>query len=118
VLRYRTDLTIDGLPPGEGYFLPCSFWLVDNLAMMGRRDEALATFDRLLDLCNDVGLMAEEYDPAEKRMLGNFPQALTHVALINAARNLSRASGGPAEERAHADWRHSAHRTSRHPSVS
>ncbi|HUF69613.1 MAG TPA: glycoside hydrolase family 15 protein [Longimicrobiales bacterium] len=118
VLRYRTDLTIDGLPPGEGYFLPCSFWLVDNLAMMGRRDEALATFERLLDLCNDVGLIAEEYDPAEKRMLGNFPQALTHVALINAARNLSSAAGGPAEERAHADWWHSAEPTSRHPSVS
>jgi GH15 family glucan-1,4-alpha-glucosidase len=103
VLRYRTAAHVDGLPPGEGYFLPCSFWLVDNLSLLGRRDEALAIFERLLDLCNDVGLIAEEYDPFEKRMLGNFPQALTHVALINAATNLSRGREGPAEDRARAE---------------
>jgi GH15 family glucan-1,4-alpha-glucosidase len=100
VMRYRTAGDIDGLPPGEGYFLPCSFWLVDNLSLQGRYDEALAIFERLLDIRNDVGLIAEEYDPFEKRMLGNFPQALTHVALINAARNLSRGQEGPAAERA------------------
>jgi GH15 family glucan-1,4-alpha-glucosidase len=103
VLRYRTELNLDALPPGEGCFLPCTFWLIDNLALLGRRDEALPMFERLLDLCNDVGLISEEYDPASGRLLGNFPQALTHVALINAARNLSSAAGGPAEERAHGE---------------
>jgi len=103
VLRYRTEQNVDSLPPGEGCFLPCTFWLIDNLAIMGRRDEALPIFERLLALCNDVGLISEEYDPGSGRLLGNFPQALTHVALINAARNLSRAAGGPAEDRAHAE---------------
>lgn len=99
VLRYRTESGVDGLPEGEGFFLPCSFWYVDNLSLVGRRDEALPIFERLIGLCNDVGLIAEEYDPLSNRMLGNFPQALTHVALINAARNLSRGLEGPAEER-------------------
>ncbi len=98
VARYRTAPELDRLPAGEGTFLPCSFWLADNLALAGRRAEAERVFKRLLALRNDVGLLAEEYDPREKRQLGNFPQALTHVALINTARNLSR-SGGPSEHR-------------------
>jgi GH15 family glucan-1,4-alpha-glucosidase len=103
VLRYRPEdaPAVDGLPPGEGVFLPCSFWLVDNLALLGRHAEARALFERLLALRNDVGLLSEEYDPVRGRLVGNFPQAFTHVALINSARNLSRA-GGPAEDRRHA----------------
>jgi len=88
VLRYRTEAGVDGLPPGEGVFLPCSFWLVDNLSLMGRHREARELFERLAALCNDVGLIAEEYDPAGGRLLGNFPQAFTHVSLVNAVRNL------------------------------
>jgi GH15 family glucan-1,4-alpha-glucosidase len=84
---------VDGLPPGEGTFLACTFWLADNLAMMGRRDEAGAIFERLLSLRNDVGLLAEQYDPHDGRQLGNFPQAFSHVALVNTARNLSAAPG-------------------------
>jgi GH15 family glucan-1,4-alpha-glucosidase len=100
VRRYATDDPgVDGLPPGEGAFLPCTFWLVDNLAMMGRYDEARAIFERLVGLCNDVGLFSEEYDPRAKRQLGNFPQAFTHVFLINTAHNLSRTEG-PAKVRA------------------
>jgi len=98
VLRYRTKQNIDGLPPGEAPFLACSFWLADNLALMGRREDARLLFERLLGLCNDVGLLAEEYDPATKRHLGNFPQAFSHVALINTASNLSQ-SQGPAKDR-------------------
>jgi GH15 family glucan-1,4-alpha-glucosidase len=86
---------VDGLPPGEGTFLACTFWLADNLAMMGRHDEATAIFERLLALRNDVGLLAEQYDPHDGRLLGNFPQAFSHVALVNTARNLS-ATPGPA----------------------
>lgn len=89
VLRYSTSTDIDSLPPGEGTFLPCSFWLADCLVLMGRREEGRALFERLLALSNDVGLLAEEYDPRTRRMLGNFPQALTHMALINSARLLS-----------------------------
>ena len=89
VARYSTEDEVDGLPPGEGVFLPCTFWLADNLALMGRVDEARALFGRLIGLANDVGLLAEEYDPASKRQLGNFPQAFTHVALVNSACNLS-----------------------------
>jgi GH15 family glucan-1,4-alpha-glucosidase len=100
VHRYDTDLEIDGLPPGEGTFLLCTFWLVDNYALQGRHDEARALFERLLDLCNDVGLLAEEYDPAAGHFLGNFPQAFSHIGLINSACNLSRADG-PAVERRH-----------------
>ncbi|HXR24151.1 MAG TPA: glycoside hydrolase family 15 protein [Candidatus Binataceae bacterium] len=100
VRRYATDdPSVDGLPPGEGAFLPCTFWLVDNLAMMGRYEEARAIFERLLGLCNDVGLLSEEYDPRGKRQLGNFPQAFAHVFLINTAHNLSRVEG-PAKVRA------------------
>jgi GH15 family glucan-1,4-alpha-glucosidase len=99
VQRYPTQEGVDGLPPGEGVFLPCSFWLADNLALMGRVDEARALFERLTDLCNDVGLISEEYDPEAGRLLGNFPQAMTHVALINTACNLT-GEPGPARSRA------------------
>jgi GH15 family glucan-1,4-alpha-glucosidase len=88
VLRYRPESTDDGLPGGDGAFLACSFWLVDNLVLLGRRDEARALFDRLLSLRNDLGLLAEEYDAGKSRMLGNFPQAFSHIALINSAHNL------------------------------
>jgi GH15 family glucan-1,4-alpha-glucosidase len=81
--------SVDGLPPGEGTFLACTFWLADNLALMGRREEALAIFERLLTLRNDVGLLAEEFDPSSGRQLGNFPQAFSHVALVNTANYLS-----------------------------
>jgi GH15 family glucan-1,4-alpha-glucosidase len=81
--------SVDGLPPGEGTFLACTFWLADNLVLMGRREEALAIFERLLSLRNDVGLLAEEYEPASGRQLGNFPQAFSHVALVNTANFLS-----------------------------
>jgi GH15 family glucan-1,4-alpha-glucosidase len=89
VLRYRThESGVDGLPPGEGVFLPCSFWLVDCLELLGRHDDAHALFDRLVGLANDVGLLAEEYDPRAQRQLGNFPQAFTHLALVNSAYNV------------------------------
>jgi GH15 family glucan-1,4-alpha-glucosidase len=92
VKRYPQDergSRVDGLPPGEGAFLPCTFWLAANLNLIGRHDDACRLFDRLLDLRNDLGLLAEEYDPAAGRQLGNFPQAFTHVELVAAARNLS-----------------------------
>jgi GH15 family glucan-1,4-alpha-glucosidase len=89
VMRYATGTHVDALPAGEGAFLPCSFWLADSYLLTGRRREAQALFERLLALSNDVGLYAEEYDPRGKRMLGNFPQALTHMALVNSARLLS-----------------------------
>ncbi|WP_241654292.1 glycoside hydrolase family 15 protein [Granulicella sibirica] len=85
VLRYRTETGEDGLPAGEGAFLACSFWLVSNLHLIGRKDDAKALFERLIALANDVGLLSEEYDPQAKRMLGNFPQALSHIALVHAA---------------------------------
>jgi GH15 family glucan-1,4-alpha-glucosidase len=89
VLRYRTHHEgVDGLPPGEGVFLPCSFWLVDCYELIGRRTEARELFTRLVGLANDVGLLAEEYDPAAGRLLGNFPQAFTHLALVNSAFNV------------------------------
>ena len=99
VLRYRTRRSLDALPPGEGVFLACSFWLADALCMLGRWQEARALFERLCRLANDVGLLAEEYDPATGRQLGNFPQAFSHVALVNTAMNLS-AHAKPAEQRA------------------
>jgi GH15 family glucan-1,4-alpha-glucosidase len=99
VLRYQPDNPADGLSPGEGAFLACSFWLVDNYILQGRHAEARRLFDRLLSRCNDVGLLSEEFDPVTGRMLGNFPQAFSHVGLINSALNLSRQTG-PAEERA------------------
>ena len=85
VARYDTRKTDDGLPAGEGAFLACSFWLVTCLWLIGRRDDATKMFDRLLTLRNDVGLLAEEYDVTTKRMVGNFPQALSHIALIHSA---------------------------------
>jgi GH15 family glucan-1,4-alpha-glucosidase len=99
--RYTTrdDGKVDGLPEGEGAFLACSFWLADNYVLLGRFDDARALFERLIAVRNDLGLLAEEYDPVRKRMVGNFPQALSHVALINTARNLSRDKSGPAEHR-------------------
>jgi GH15 family glucan-1,4-alpha-glucosidase len=102
VLRYESEYVGDGLPAGEGAFLACSFWLVDNYVLQGRDAEALKLFERLLARCNDVGLIAEEFDPSSGRMLGNFPQAYSHVGLINCALSLSRAKG-PAEKRAQAD---------------
>jgi GH15 family glucan-1,4-alpha-glucosidase len=99
VIRYRTESRADGLPPGEGAFLACSFWLADNYLLQGRRDEARALFDRLVALANDVGLLAEQYDPRGRRMLGNFPQAFSHVALVNTAFGLARGAG-PAARRA------------------
>ena len=98
VMRYRTRPMLDGLPPGEGVFLACSFWLADALCMLGRWEEARALFERLCHLANDVGLLAEEYDPASGRQLGNFPQAFSHVALVNTAMNLSQ-HAKPAEQR-------------------
>jgi GH15 family glucan-1,4-alpha-glucosidase len=90
VLRYEPDDPSDGLPSGEGAFLACSFWLVDNYILQGRQRDAQRLFERLLSRCNDVGLLAEELDPVTGRMLGNFPQAYSHVGLINCALNLAR----------------------------
>jgi GH15 family glucan-1,4-alpha-glucosidase len=88
IARYPTKPEIDGLPPGEGAFLACSFWLADAYAMLGRLDEAKALFERLLALRNDVGLLAEQYEPTARRMVGNFPQAFSHVALVYTAVHL------------------------------
>lgn len=93
VIRYDTGEAADGLPPGEGAFLACSFWLVDNYVLQGRHDEGEALFERLLALRNDVGLLAEEYDPVAKRQLGNFPQAFSHLSLINSAHSLMTTEG-------------------------
>jgi GH15 family glucan-1,4-alpha-glucosidase len=110
VMRYRTSEVDDGLPPGEGTFLACSFWMVDNLAMQGRVAEAEEMYERLLALVNDVGLLAEEYDPAAKRLVGNFPQAFSHVALVHTGLNLmkheqeiAKATGQPAHDGASTD---------------
>ena len=90
LLRYQTKKDgVDGLPVGEGVFLPCSFWLADCYELLGRHDEAVELFERLVGLTNDLGLVSEEYDPGAKRLLGNFPQAFTHLALVNSAFNLS-----------------------------
>jgi len=97
VLRYHTHETEDGLPPGEGAFLPCSFWLADVYALMGRIDDARKLFERLLTLRNDLGLLSEEYDWQAKRLVGNFPQALSHVALVNTAFVLHREETSPAK---------------------
>ncbi len=98
VQRYKNRSAVDGLPPGEGAFLPCTFWLADNYALLGRQEEAEKLFERLLGLRNDVGLLSEEYDAEHQRLLGNFPQAFTHVGLVNTALNLSRQTG-PAQHR-------------------
>jgi GH15 family glucan-1,4-alpha-glucosidase len=94
VRRYTTTENVDGLPPGEGAFLACTFWLADNYTAVGRTAEAVELFERLLSLRNDVGLLAEEWDPGAQRMTGNFPQAFSHVPLVYTARNLSRALSG------------------------
>jgi GH15 family glucan-1,4-alpha-glucosidase len=99
VLRYRPERTDDGLGSQEGAFLACSFWLADNLVLLGRYDDARTLFERLLSLRNDVGLLSEQYDARAQRMVGNFPQAFSHVALINTAHNLSMYEK-PAEQRA------------------
>ena len=98
VHRYAHEDDVDGLPPGEGAFILCTCWMADVLALQGRHAEAEAIFERLLALRNDVGLLAEEYDVRRERQLGNFPQAFSHIGLVNTARNLS-ARGGPAEDR-------------------
>ena len=98
VCRYVPELAQDGLPDGEGVFLACSFWLVDNYLLLGRRADAERLFARLIGLCNDVGLLSEQYDPQAGRLLGNFPQALSHIALVNTAANLSRRQA-PANDR-------------------
>ncbi|GAB3448836.1 glycoside hydrolase family 15 protein [Streptomonospora sediminis] len=103
VHRYTMDggsRDVDALPPGEGAFLPCTFWLADNLIMQGRVDEGRAVFERLLSLRNDVGLLAEEYDTGAGRLVGNYPQALSHIALVNTAVHLQRHRHGPVEQRA------------------
>jgi GH15 family glucan-1,4-alpha-glucosidase len=100
VLRYRSSSGVDGLPGEEGAFLPCTLWLVAGLAQLGRTDEALGFFNRVLSVANDVGLLSEEYDTKRKRLVGNFPQAFTHVALINAASELVAAGAeGPTSTR-------------------
>lgn len=103
VYRYHPteSVNVDGLPPGEGAFLPCSFWLVDCLYLMGQADEARHLFNKLLAMRTDLGLLAEEYDPKYRRLVGNFPQAFSHVGLINSAQNLSPEALGPAEVRSH-----------------
>ena len=95
VMRYDTADGVDGLPPGEGAFLACSFWLADNYILQRRFDDARVLFERLLALQNDLGLLAEEYDPRAGRMLGNFPQAFSHVGLINTAISLAGVEGRP-----------------------
>jgi len=99
IRRYDTETHVDGMPGGEGAFLPCSCWLAECLALQGRDEEARALFQRVLDVRNDVGLLSEEYDPVRKRLVGNFPQAFSHVSLIGTARNLSRKAEGPADRR-------------------
>jgi GH15 family glucan-1,4-alpha-glucosidase len=98
LLRYDTARSDDGLPPGEGVFLACSFWLVDAFLMLGRREDAVRLFEHLLTLRSDLGLLSEQYDPLTRRLVGNFPQALSHLALVNTASNLSHYRK-PAEQR-------------------
>lgn len=93
VCRYRSRAEIDGLPEGEGAFLACTFWFVDALVLLGRKEEARGYFERLLSIANDVGLFAEQYDPRTRRMLGNFPQGLSHLSLVNSAMNLCHPRG-------------------------
>jgi GH15 family glucan-1,4-alpha-glucosidase len=99
VRRYDTASAVDGLHGTEGAFLPCTFWMADCLALLGREDEARELFERVLSIRNDVGLLAEEFDTSRGRMVGNFPQAFSHVSLVGTARNLSRGVTGPAERR-------------------
>jgi GH15 family glucan-1,4-alpha-glucosidase len=97
VMRYRTDSGTDGLPAGEGAFILCSFWLANSLALIGRRDDAVTLFERLLGLRNDLGLLAEEYDPAAGRFLGNFPQAFSHIGIVNTAAHLAELEAASAD---------------------
>ncbi len=99
VSRYKTVEAVDGLPPGEGTFLLCTFWLADNLALLGRTEDARRLFEGVLAVRNDLGLLSEGYDPRARRLVGNYPQAFSHIGLINTARNLSRDQPGPAEQR-------------------
>jgi GH15 family glucan-1,4-alpha-glucosidase len=102
LLRYphhERSEQVDGLPPGEGAFLPCTFWLADTYALQGRHDEARRTFEHVASLANDLGLLSEEYDTQARRLVGNFPQAFSHVSLVNAADNISVGHAGPAEDR-------------------
>jgi len=99
VLRYRSHAGVDGLPPGEGVFLPCSFWLANCYELLGRHEEAQELFERLAGIANDLGLFSEEYDPAGGRMLGNFPQAFTHLALVGTAFNIASHPASPTELR-------------------
>ena len=101
VRRYDANASgcVDGLPPGEGVFLACTFWLADNYWLLGRHEEARRLFETLLGVANDVGLLSEQYDPVSRRLLGNFPQAFSHVSLVNTAFNLSSSLVGPAAHR-------------------
>jgi GH15 family glucan-1,4-alpha-glucosidase len=99
VMRYEVTRADEGQSSDQGAFLACSFWLVDAYVLMDRKYDARRLFERLLALCNDVGMLSEEYDPGTKRLLGNFPQALSHIALVNSAFNLAHAEK-PAEQRA------------------
>jgi len=101
VLRYNTTRVQDGLPPGEGVFLACSFWMVSSLKAVGREDEARELFKQLLQLPNEMGLLSEEYDPKAKRMVGNFPQAFSHIALVNAVFDLEDGAGVRERARRH-----------------
>jgi GH15 family glucan-1,4-alpha-glucosidase len=98
-MRCRAEKATDGLPGPEGTFLACSFWLADAYVQLNRYDDAATLFERLLSVRNDLGLLAEQYNPRERRQLGNFPQAFSHVGLVNTAHNLLRAAG-PAVQRA------------------
>jgi GH15 family glucan-1,4-alpha-glucosidase len=100
VARYNPDSSVDGMKGGEGAFLACSFWLADNYVLQGRLDEARKLFERVLAVRNDVGLLSEEYDVSEKRQLGNFPQAFSHLSLVNTAHNLNQSGHEtPAKQR-------------------
>jgi GH15 family glucan-1,4-alpha-glucosidase len=99
VRRYDTASRVDGQPGGEGAFIPCTCWLADCLSLQGHDEQARELFERVLDVRNDVGLLSEEYDVANGRLIGNFPQAFSHVSVIGTARNLSRGMVGPAERR-------------------
>jgi GH15 family glucan-1,4-alpha-glucosidase len=99
VYRYSADSAVDGLPDGEGAFLLCTFWLADNYALMGRFDDARRVLEHILEVRDDVGLLSEAYDPVAGRPLGNFPQAFSHIGLVNTARNLDLGPAGPAAQR-------------------
>ena len=113
IMRYNTAKVDDGLPPGEGVFLACSFWMVGSLKAIGRLDDARVLFDRLLALRNDLGLLSEQYDPQRKRLVGNFPQAFSHIALVNAAFDLD--DGIAVRQRAHRHPRKRSSNTSPSP---